>query len=336
MNNDKICSIVGCFPQTSIDSALLSLTLESIKKQSYKTCLVSHSPVNLDIQKSVNYFLYTDENHLLSNDTTSFYIYSEYDNLYYQSSNFPAIHGFAVLMNIKNAVNFLKTKKFTHFIYFEPDSFLNHNDHLKLKQMLEECDFMNKDFWFMNENYDSNKLFPVTSIFAGKVDFFVELLNGIDTIQDFIDVAAPTNVLEWFFKNKIESLSSGFIQQINPRNCFTSEWLGVSSSGNVKIPGIQTNIFSLDVVRNFNTDDEVIFTFKNDSHGHFKLIGYINDNLVFSEIVNDDFFRWYLHKVKHSDTIKYECFDKNNQLLKQVFYQASQILSNNLSYIRFK
>ena len=47
IDKEKTCVLIGAHPQTSNDSALLSLTIEGIKRQGFKICLVSHSPINL-------------------------------------------------------------------------------------------------------------------------------------------------------------------------------------------------------------------------------------------------------------------------------------------------
>ena len=63
LNKSEICVIVGGYPQNHQDTALLSLTIESFKRYGYDICLVSHSPINNDLQKASKYTIYSDENY---------------------------------------------------------------------------------------------------------------------------------------------------------------------------------------------------------------------------------------------------------------------------------
>jgi len=335
MDLTKVCAIIGCYPQTNIDSAILSLTIEGVKKQGYKTCLVSHAPVNADIQKAVNYFLYTDENELLPVVKPNFFVFAEYDNLYYQTNNFISVHSYAVFINIKNALNLLQSKEYTHFVYFESDCFLNHNDHIKLSNMLDNANLMGINYWFMNESYKSGNLLPVTSIFAGNVNYFLDLLSTVKNKEDFI-LSSDNQNLECFLGKKIQNTTNGVIEQINPRDCFTSYWMGLSADGMVKIPGINNVEIKIDILKNQDGYNNLGFIFIYQGVIDIEVNLFINDTMIVSERINlaNTFFYW-LRDAEYSDVLKMECRN-HNQVLKSITMTGKEVFENNLSYIKFK
>ena len=65
MNKEQVCVIISSYTTNYLDSSLLGLTIKSWANAGYDICLVSHSPLNPDLQKSSKYYLYTDENEML-------------------------------------------------------------------------------------------------------------------------------------------------------------------------------------------------------------------------------------------------------------------------------
>ena len=155
IDKQKVCVIIGSYPQNYKDTTLLGLTIESFKTQGYDICLVSHSPINQELQQASKYTIYSDENQILKFPTPS--VVTEFcdgADLRFQTNHGNKVgqHSFAVLMNIKNGLWLLKNKKYTHFIYVENDTFLTSKDQKLLENKLEEFNFMENDYWFMLEN----------------------------------------------------------------------------------------------------------------------------------------------------------------------------------------
>jgi len=335
MELNKVCAIISCYPQSYVDSALVSLTIESIKREGYKTCLVSHAPVNTDIQRAVNYFIYTDENVLTTTKSNS-YIFNDLDTFYYQTNTSGFEHGYAVMLNIKNSITFLKTKGFTHFVYFEPDGFLNADDHKSLKSMLDNANFLNSDYWFMNETYNSDNLYPVTSIFAGRIDFFIGILDRVNDVDDFINSMNDVS-LEMFFRKSIEGLSTGVIEKTRPRDCFTSPWVGISGDGYVNIPGLNNVKIFLDLLRVADDSNVICYLFRYDGiSDNISIKGYINNTInINTEIKTPRVYYYWTRSINRTDKIKFECFG-GDRLIKTLEFNGDEILDNQVTYIKFK
>ena len=113
---ENICLIIGTYPTTYLDSALLGLTLESWRQQGYDICLASHSPVSQELQKAAKYYIYSDENQMLDFPTYSNITwYHVNEQFRYQTNwgNTLGRHSYAVLQNIKNCIHFLSSKKYS-------------------------------------------------------------------------------------------------------------------------------------------------------------------------------------------------------------------------------
>jgi len=189
INKNEICIIVGSYPQDHLDTTLVSLTIESFKRQGYDICLTSHTPVSNDLQKASKYFIYSDENYTLNfPEPSSIATYFANNEIHYTTNwgNRMGAHSLAILMNMKNALYLLKNKKYKSFIYVECDTFLNSNDHKILESKLNEIDFHNKDYWFMLES-STNMIIPVTTIFGGNIDYFSNKFTQIETEEDYLN-----------------------------------------------------------------------------------------------------------------------------------------------------
>lgn len=266
INKEDICVIIGSYPQNHMDTALVSLTLEGFKRQGYDTCLVSHTPLSYDLQKSSTYTIISDENFALDFPSpSSIGVFFANENMYYQTNwgNRMGVHSLAILMNIKNALYLLKNKKYKSFIYAECDTVLNSNDHKLLESKLNEIDFMNKDYWFMIEN-SNHLIVPVTTLFGGNINYFDNILSPINDETSYLNTCEPAN------SYSLESLFSvlfcmnidekGYLDYVKPREIFSSKWLGISNYGSISIPEWENEFnVELDIVKQRGGDENNIF-----------------------------------------------------------------------------
>lgn len=288
INKNNICVIIGSYPTTYLDNSLLGLTIESWKQQGYDICLVSHIPLNTDIQKAAKYSIYTDENDILKfdnfSDITWYYSCPEF---LYQSNwgNTIGKHSFAVLKNIQNALYFLKSKQYTHFIYADSDSFLNIDEHSFLENNLAETDFLNKNTWFMTE-YSGNVFLPASSMFAGSIDYFYSKIESFQTPQDYLKYCGTGYSLESFISKLFFENGPTDTDIIIPqpaRQIFTNPWYGISSNGSNLVPGLKHKDWWLDFVRD-DKDNSIIYLIITNSNYQFDTtIKLFKDNQLATE-----------------------------------------------------
>lgn len=266
LNKEEICVIISSYPQTHVDSTLLSLTHESFSRQGYDICLVSHSPLNSDIQKSSKYYIYSDENTPLNfPEPSSITVYFANSDLHYQTNwgNKMGSHSLSILMNLKNALYLLRHKKYKNFIFIDSDTFLNKDDHKILESKLEEISFNEKDYWFMIED-TTNMVVPVTSFFGGKIEYFHNVLEQIKNEEDYFKFCEGANAytLEALFSILFCMFPSenGHLDYNKPRDIFSSKWLGISTFGNADIPYLENKFnVDIDIVRDKTSNDYIFF-----------------------------------------------------------------------------
>jgi hypothetical protein len=340
MNKKDVCVIISSYPQTSIDHSLLGLTIESWKQQGYDICLVSHTPLNPDTQKASKYFIYTDENEMLtfpdSSNTTWFYGTGEF---LYQTNwgNTMGKHSYAILKNIQNTLHFLKLKSYTHFIYLEIDGFLNHENHKTLEKHLDEIEFLGLDYWLMMEYNDLASL-PVTNFFGGRISYFLRRLLPFNTPEKYMEVSKGGGgySLESFFgqifvRNKE---GKGYIVYDAPRNVFPNDWFGISMNGQVYVPGLKHKDWWLDLVKD-KVNNDIIYAIVTQSQHEFEgVLKIYEDDIVTASIdITTGPFIWFRIDKKTTKKWKLEHVIKN-EVVKKVEYTTDEIISNDWSFLQ--
>ena len=339
MNKNNICVIISSYPQNYLDHSLLGLTIESWRQQEYDICLVSHSPLNPDIQKASKYYIYTDENEMLEfPDISNTTWYMGNGDLLYQTNwgNTMGKHSYAILKNIQNSLHFLKSKQYSHFIYLEIDSFLSEQNHQVLNQKLEEADFLNQDYWLMMEYSDRAPL-PATNFFGGKIDYFHNRLSNVDTPEKYLTIAKGCGgySLESFFGqmfiNEIEG--QGYIENNPPRVLFPNEWLGASMNGQVNVPNLKQKDWWLDIVKD-RYNNEKIYAILTQSAFEFKgILKIYKDDLEPTEIeITTGPFMWFLLNPLEATKWKLEHVIQG-QVVKKVEYTTEEIMNNIWSFL---
>jgi hypothetical protein len=343
MVKNNICVIVGSYPQNHLDSALVSLTIESFKRHGYDVCLTSHTPVSTELQQASKYFIYSDENHILTfPEPSSVAIFFADSKITYQTNNSNKLgaHSYSILMNLKNALWLLKNKHYTHFLYVECDTFLNSEDHKILETELSKNQFDQRDYWFMTESQTSTSVVPVTSMFGGNIDYFNTSLDTITTPEEYLEVCKKVNAysLEGFVASKFLSNPSpmGIIVNIKPRDLFTNEWIGISSLGNIQIPGLE-NKFNIepDIVKE-KDGDKIYFVIPNNiKNEKINIKLYRDNNLIVSNEIGTGPLYYWAFEQDNIKTWRIEIYH-NKKLLTQVEKTTEEILWNYWSYFLLK
>jgi hypothetical protein len=344
INKEEICVIISSYPQTHLDSTLLSLTHESFSRQGYDICLVSHSPINNDLQKSSKYFIFSDENQPLKfPEPSSITIFFANEDLYYQTNwgNQMGTHSLSILNNLKNALYLLKYKKYKSFIFIDSDTFLNKEDHKILESKLDEILFNERDYWLMIENTENNNIVPVTSFFGGNIEYFHNILEQIKTEEDYFNICSPTNsyTLESLFAALfcISPSENGYLDYNRPRDIFSSKWLGISTVGNADIPDLEKQFdINIDIVRDKNNQDNLFFLVYFHPENHDINLKFYEDNILTRdlEIVTGALHYW-VFNIGETKTWKLEVYRKG-KFVKHLERSTEEILWNRFSFFENK
>ena len=344
LNKKDICVIIGCYPQNHVDSTLVSLTLEGFKRQGYDICLTSHIPLSNELQKASKYYIYSDENYTLNfPKPSSITIFFASEELHYQTNwgNRMGIHSLAILMNMKNALSLLQSKKYKNFIYVECDTILNSNDHNLLESKLKEISFSEKNYWFMIEN-SNNMVVPVTTIFGGNIDYFNNIFNLINTEEEYLNICNQVGAysLEALFSalfcNVIDE--KGYLDYTKPRDIFSSKWLGISNYGTVSIPELDDEFdVDIDIVKEKGNTENHIFCvlFFNKKEEPINIKFYKDNNLVSDLEIITGALNYWVYEIDNTKNWKVEVYH-NNKLLKIVNRTIDEILWNGWSYFENK
>jgi len=344
INKNEICIIVGSYPQDHLDTTLVSLTIESFKRQGYDICLTSHTPVSNDLQKASKYFIYSDENYTLNfPEPSSIATYFANNEIHYTTNwgNRMGAHSLAILMNMKNALYLLKNKKYKSFIYVECDTFLNSNDHKILESKLNEIDFHNKDYWFMLES-STNMIIPVTTIFGGNIDYFSNKFTQIETEEDYLKIGSSIGgySLEAIFSVLfcINPSSNSYLDNTRPRDLFSSNWLGISNYGTISIPGLDNSFdVEIDIVKQKGgLEDNVFFVVSQHSINKNIDLKMYKDNILIDQgnITTGPLYYWMFNKGE-AQTWKFEIYYQD-KLIKTVERTTENIFWNKWSFFEIK
>jgi len=342
MNKQQVCVIISSYATDYLDSTLLGLTIKSWQQAGYDICLVSHSPLNPDLQKSSKYYLYTDENELLTfpsiSNTTWF---CQTEGFKYQTNwgNTMGKHSYAILKNIQNSLYFLKSKPYTHFIYLEADGFLSHEDHLIFESKLAEVDFLNLDYWLMME-YEGLAHLPVTDFFAGRISHFYSRLFPINTPERYMEISIGSGgySLESFFGEMFIKSPEGIghIERSNPRKLFPNNtWFGCSSNGTVHVPGLQNIDWWIDLVKGKDEVDSVYIIVSQSKHAFNTVLKlFTNGEETFTTDCTTGSLVWFKNGIELEKTYRLEQWCQGKKI-KQIEYTSEQILENEWAFIEF-
>ena len=340
LNKEEICVIISSYPQTHIDSTLLSLTHESFSRQGYDICLVSHSPINNDLQKASKYYIYSDENHPLKfPEPSSLTIFFANEDLHYQTNwgNIMGSHSLSILNNLKNALYLLKNKKYKSFIFVDSDTFLNKEDHELLESKLEEISFIEKDYWFFVEHEAAS--LAVSNCFGGKIAYFKEVLSKTQTPQDYLDYCRSTKgfSLENYLGKAflLEENGNGHYENYPLRHLFKNEWIGTSQGGNVYIPGLKHKDWWLDIVKdNKDSDSGYAIVYETKYQFNIQIVCYKDEEVYFETEITTGPLYWFKLNLSEGGVWRLEQ-KLDGKAIKQVEYTTQQIIDNNSSFMDF-
>jgi hypothetical protein len=339
---DKINNIpvlISCYSNTNTESSILSMNVEQLYNYGHPICITSHKLINRDLEDKIDYFIYTNENYELpKNFDKNYFYFMETGNFRYQTNFNGGIGGYsyAIVLNLLNGLNLLKSKGFKFFIFSESDTVIDYPSYNRIVEFLKEFDFNYHNSWFMTENMASGLI--SSSLFMGNIDFFISKLVVFDTMEKYVSYCDINNIgygLEIFLSTIIVRDNDKCLVNNNKiSEIVTNSFLGCLSGGQMNIKDFKTYEFWLDIVR--SEDSNSIFLVISGSRYSDNLTAEIYyDNILksSSEKVIGDFYLYDIISDFNFSEISY-VVKQNGNTIKKVSRSKDEIFNNIMSYAK--
>jgi glycosyltransferase involved in cell wall biosynthesis len=205
-SKNKEIVIIGTFPNTKDRVELTKQCIQKYKALDRKIMLVSHYPVDIEIQKLVDFYFYDKHNPLLHH---SYYrLFYNYANEYDLNINLNGLkdpnQSLAVLTNLFNGFKSAKQLGFNKAFYTTYDVILHDND----KGVIDEgfVKLQTQDAYLSNTPNPLGKGVETTAMWWN-IDKFLEIFDDVREKEDYNKVcieAGSENFLEHYMAKKVE------------------------------------------------------------------------------------------------------------------------------------
>jgi glycosyltransferase involved in cell wall biosynthesis len=236
-NNKREMIIVGTWPNLKSRVQLTKDTINSLKPLGRKIMLVSHYPVDDDIQKMVDYYIYDEHNPLTHHSYyTRFY---KYTDDYHAEININGLkntnQSLTVLTNLFNGAKAAKSLGYDVFFYTTYDVVLDQRD---IPQVEKAFDIDGKEP-YMFKAYLASLNTPFgkgiqTNGMSFDIDFFLSTFDDVRTAEEYNNVCqniGAQNFLEDYLIKKLSGLENKFYLEHNQEETLLkNSGLGVASN----------------------------------------------------------------------------------------------------------
>jgi hypothetical protein len=236
-NNLKEIILLGTWPNLDSRIKLTKDTIDSLKPLGRKIMLLSHYPVDADIQRMVDYYIYDEHNPLT--------YHSYYTRFYRYTDDFHAeinINGLknsnqslTVLINLFNGAKAAKALGYETFFYTTYDVILDPRD---IPQVEKAFDINAKEP-YMYKAYLSSLNTPFgkgiqTNGMAFDINFFLNTFDDVRTAIDYNNICkniGSQNFLEDYLVKKLNGLEKEYYIENNNEETFLKySGLGIASN----------------------------------------------------------------------------------------------------------
>lgn len=231
--NKEELIILGTYPNLQSRVQLTKDTIKSLKPLGRKIMLVSHYPVDEDIQRMVDYYIFDSENPLCHHSYyTKFY---RHTNEYHVDMNINGLkqsnQSLTVLTNMFNAAKAAKYHGYSKFFYTTYDVVLHEDDISIVDTSFRQLYQFKAYLGSLNTPFGKG---IQTNGMAFNTDFFLELFDDVrdaDSFNDACQKAGCHNFLEDYMMKKILQRASE-VQLINndEETLLINSGLGVASN----------------------------------------------------------------------------------------------------------
>ena len=201
--------VVDCWPDNKDKENVLKKLLTSLKVYNCPIILCGHYPVNPDIQKLADYYIYDSNNDiLLEKDFEEYGVNSDRwtDMGNYKITNKVEFHhDYAIWLTMKNAFNLVKQlgKKYIHFLEYD-----NLPDEIQYRQSFMEYMRSNDAvvYEYSEGSTKEENPYSATYLFSIKTDIALELINKINTKEEYFKNKPNKWQLEKVFYQTLKSI----------------------------------------------------------------------------------------------------------------------------------
>jgi autotransporter strand-loop-strand O-heptosyltransferase len=214
--------VVDCWPDNKDKENVLKELLTRLKVYNCPIILCGHYPVNPEIQKLADYFIYDSNNDiLLEKDYLEYGVKSDrWTDLgdYKIINKVDFHHDYAIWLTMKNAFNLVKQlgKKYIHFLEYD-----NLPDEIQYRQSFMEYLRSNDAVVYEYSQGSTREENPYSStyIFSIKTDIALELVSKINTKEEYFKNKPDRWQLEKVFYQTLKSITNNiFISKYVPNN----------------------------------------------------------------------------------------------------------------------
>ena len=226
--------VLGTYPNLKSRVQLTKDTIESLKVLGRKIILISHYPVDMDIQRMVDYYIYDAYNPLCHHSYyTKFY---RYTNEYHADVNINGLkhsnQSLTVLVNLFTATKFAKLLGYQRFFYTTYDVILNEKDVAVVDESFSSV-ADNKTAYLGTNNTPFGKGIQTNGM-TFDVDFFLSTFDDVRTANEYnaaCEKAGAQNFLEDYMMKKINPrINDISIHHNNEETILKHSGLGVASN----------------------------------------------------------------------------------------------------------
>ena len=227
--NDDVF-VIDCWPDTKEKENTLIQLINKVKIYGAPIILAGHYPVKPEIQNLVDYYVYDGNNDILLQK--DFNEYGVNSDRWTDMGNYKIVnkikfhHDYAIWLTMKNTFNLVKQlgKKHIHFLEYD-----NLPDEIQYRQSFMEY-ITQHDAVIYEYSKDSTKEenpYCATFIFSIKTDIALELINKINTKEEFFKNKPDRWQLEKVFYQTLISITnnifvSNYIANDNELNIYAA------------------------------------------------------------------------------------------------------------------
>jgi len=229
--NKNIVYVITSHPNYKMASDITKKTLTKIKSFGENVILSSHHPVDIDLQKLSDYFIYDKNNPLIKHDfyTNSWFTTDEFFahlNITKLDNNIN--HALGVYLNYYNSLIYAKSLGFNIAVCTNFDMVFSDHDKTIIDNKISQMTNKGKKAFYMNTP-ETEGIHYKTIFFITEIDFFLNTFKYLTDEKMYMEemkkVGSNTNCLENFFYHSLKNKTSELLlEQINEDVLFpTSE-----------------------------------------------------------------------------------------------------------------
>lgn len=232
--NKEEVIVIGTYPNLKSRVQLTKDTIESMRVLGRKIILISHYPVDVEIQRMVDYYIFDAYNPLTHHSYyTRFY---RHTNEYHVDVNINGLkhsnQSLTVLVNLFTATKFAKDLGYKRFFYTTYDVILNELDAPTIEASFENVSNSNTAYLGSLKTPFGRGI--QTNGMTFDVDFFLNLFDDVRTSDEYNRIChniGAQNFLEDYLVKKVNTRINDVVLIDNPQETLlVNSGLGVASN----------------------------------------------------------------------------------------------------------